>query len=146
MALNFVPQISLDTILLFIATLLIAAATFLMYGATRKVAAATKTVSDTSIKPMVFSWLREPEKGVGIYVQNAGFRHAWNRKINCVTSAGATQYGFTRLFPCQTYEYPIAGQPELKIARTDQELIVQIEYEDMNRKKYEDVRTLSLTR
>jgi hypothetical protein len=127
----------ITNVLLVIATLMIAYATYLMYTATRK-------VTLLAHKPVVIAWLREPEKGRGIYVQSIGNGTAFNGTVVCRTASGEARYEFTRLWVGQRYEHPIAGQPSLVIGPNDREMEVIMNYQDIDGNKYDNRITIDL--
>lgn len=101
-------------------------------------------------RPKVFAYLRESEKGLGLYIENAGYEVAWNGKIICKSSRGSAEYGFTRMYPFWRYEYPEKEKGEdylkesLKLTRSDKKITVEISYQDVYGEEYEETQEIGL--
>ena len=97
-------------------------------------------------RPKVFAYLREPEKGLGLYIENAGYEVAWNGKIICKSSKGSAEYGFTRMYPFSRYEYPEKDKDclkdLLKLSRSDKKITVEITYQDVYGEEYTETQEI----
>lgn len=127
----------------------------LMVYVTSKTVEATKFVGELSIKPLLIAFIRPARAyteelkrihgwlpGVGIFIENIGNGPAINGKIICTLRGEKEErtyeMNFGRMTPGQRYTYPSRNEPNLEIKNKDQDLEINIEYDDALRKHHRE--------
>lgn len=134
-----------------VATVAVAIATIAVFYATLKVAEATRAVAKSSdivgqsqIRPFLWAYLREKEKGLGIYVRNDGFGTSDWGKVTIQTLSGFIPYPLAPIMAHTAREIPQGEQPKISLSGSEKVVTVSIEYADVNGRPYSWKQDLSL--
>ena len=123
--------ISLDSVLLTIATIFIALATVFVYRATDR-------LYRSQVKPLLNAYPRPVESGdLGIIVESIGNGIVLDAVITCKTESGSAYYTFPRLPVMGVYEFPkYENQQKIPLSDTDSQLTIDLSYKDIDGNPY----------